>query len=128
MMPLLLPLAVSACGVTIERPDTGETEWMSRSEFRGYAETVLRRQNAVGNELMFLLPDLEQSDQARYEHLIEAEDQMLAACNPLISRALERRRAAQMGLLDRLRLPRQTVACDRHTTRLERMLEDLESP
>lgn len=127
-MPLLLPLVISACGVTIERPDTGETEWMSRSEFRGYVETVLRRQNAVGNELMLLLPDLEHSDQVQYERLADAEDQMLAACNPLISRALERRHAAQLGLLDRLRLPGQTVACDRHTTRLERMLEELESP
>lgn len=128
MVPLLLPLAVSACGVTIERPDTGETEWMSRSEFRGYAKSVLQRHSAVGSTLMVMLPDLEQSDPARYERLVEAEDQLLAACHPLISHALERRRAEQLGFLDRLRLPRQTVACDRHTIRLERILEELESP
>lgn len=128
MMPILVSLAVSACGVKIQRPDTGETQWMSQSEFRGYAVSVLRRQNAVVNKLIFLLPDLEQSDQARYQRLVEAEDQLQEACHPLVSHALGRRHGAQFGFLDRLRLPGETATCDRHTTRLERMLKKQASP
>lgn len=123
-MPLVLAFATSACGVTVERPASGDTEWMSEAEFRDYAEQVLRRQNAVQSELMYLLPKLEDTAPARYERLIEAEERMLEACHPLVTHAVGRMRGAEIGFLDRLRLPSQTVACEQETIRVERRLED----
>jgi len=120
-----LALLAAGCGVTVERPAAGEKQWMSKSELRDYVEQVLRRQNAVQNELMFLLPALEESDPVRYGRMIEAEDRMMEACEPLISEVVERRRGgARDSSLSRLRrLPRETVACDRETRRVEELLK-----
>lgn len=121
---MVLALLLAGCGVTIQRPGTDETEWMSKPEFRAYAKTVLQRQNDVENELMFLLPELQGSDPERYRRLTGAEDRLLDACQPLVESALKRRRGTELGLLERLHLPRHTTACDRQTRHMERMLAE----
>lgn len=128
MAPLALVLAVSGCGVTIEHPGSGESEWMSKSEFRDYAEAVLRRQNAVTSELIFLMPVLAQSDPAAHRRLADLEDQMMEACQALIAHAMDRRRGARTGFPASLRLPGETAACDRQTARLEQLLEEQALP
>lgn len=121
-VPLLLALGLSACGVTVQRPGAEDEQWMSKAEFRAYAETVFRRQNALQSRLLFLLPELEHSDPARYQRLVAAEEELIEACRPLVELALQRRRGLEIGFLQRIHLPPKITACDRETQRIERLL------
>jgi len=125
LRPGLLAAAVallSACGVTVERPGVEGREWMSKAEFRAYAERVFRRHNAAENDLMFLLPRLQRAEPERYGQLLDAEDAMLEACHPLAEVASQRGRGLDIGFFKRLRLPSDVADCERATVRVERLL------
>lgn len=122
LLVIALP-GLHACGVTVHRPATEGGEWMSRDEFRSYAEQVFRRHNAVESELLFLLPELEERDPERYRRLSRAEEAMLDACAPLVEIAQRRSRELSIGFFKRLHLPPKITACDRETRRVEQLLE-----
>lgn len=95
---------------------------MSKEEFRSYAETVFREQNAVHNRLLFLLPELEQIDPARYRRLAAAEEELIDVCSALVELAQQRRRGLDIDFLQRIRLPPEVTACERQVKHLEQLL------
>lgn len=113
--------AVAGCGVTVERPG-GEAEHLSVDEFRAYAESVFRRQNAAQDRLIFLLYDLKEADPQAHARLSRAETRMLEACSGLVEVAAERRRGREPGFWKRVALRNDVVACDRAVTRVEELL------
>jgi len=121
-LPVLFGVLLSACGVTVERPGPDGADWMSQSEFRDYAKSVLQRQNAVQNELIFRLPELENEDPERYHRLLEAEDRLIDACQLLVESVMKRLRGGELDYTDQLAFPEQTTRCDRETRRVEEVL------
>lgn len=101
----------------------GEEQTRSIAEFRAYAERVFRRQNALGNEIIFLLDDLEQTDAELYSAVIEAERRMLDACAPLNESAAARVRADEkLGVRKGRRIAASVPVCDWETDNAEEVI------
>ena len=100
----------------------GEKQTRSITEFRAYAERVFRRQNALGNEILFLLDDLEQTDTELYSAAIEAERRMLDACAPLNESAARVRADEKLGVRKGRKIAASVPVCDWETDNAERVI------
>jgi hypothetical protein len=106
---LLAGAAAAGCAVTTA---DGRRLALGSDAFRGYAESVFRRQNAVLNEIAFALEEPE-LDEGRRGALEAGESRLLDACAELNATAAARRDASRRGVLDRLRTARTAPECER---------------
>lgn len=112
---------MTACGIAVEGPD-GERHYLRAAELRGHVESVLRRQNAVQDRLIFRLVELKGENPEAYDRLALAESQMLDACSGLAAVAGGRGRSTSLGFPQRRSLSDHVAACDRAVIRVEALL------
>lgn len=110
-------MAITACGVTVERPD-GDVEYLSAAEFRRHVESVFRRHNAAQDRLISRLVALRGEAPEAHARLARAESEMLDACSGLESVANRPPRTG-LGLFQRRSLSAEVAACERAVTRVE---------
>ncbi len=115
-------LAVAGCAAITTA--SGERLRVASPDFRDYVEQVFRRQNRVATEVAFAIEEAEIRGFDPPEALLDAEEELLAACAGLNELAALRRdgRAigARRGLAAARGAPRCEAATDRAAAALER--------
>jgi hypothetical protein len=121
-----LSLLAGCAGITTYSED-GSIETRSQQDFEAYAESVFRRQNEAGSDLVIIYMDLDSdADAGSLEALSSAEDRMLDACRPLNDAALMWVKGEEPGFFQRLHLMNSLSSCERYTDELEYLLQRLD--
>lgn len=119
----LIALPATGCAILFNRPQGSEIEFMSAREFRGYTESVFRHHNRIQNDLMMLMPEIEETRPETHRRLLRAERPMLEACGPLNEVVARHVDGGEIGFFRRLKLPLDVTDCDRQTRRVEKLLD-----
>ncbi len=114
---------VSSGCITTSTAD-GRRLFTASGQFRLYVEQVFRRHNRVTNDLIYLLPEIEQSDAALYSRLTQAESNMLKSCRHLNKLATSYRDDRKPGYFKRMKMSRSAAQCDRSTQATQTILEE----
>lgn len=117
--------SLSAC-ITTKTAD-GRRLLTGSDQFRLYVEQVFRRQNRVTNDLIYLLPEIEQSDAKLFFRLVEAESDMLESCGHLNTLAASYRDNRNPGLIKRIKMSRTAAECDSATQNTQTLLNEFEA-
>jgi hypothetical protein len=121
---VLLLVTLSGCtSITTIRPD-GRQITRSIDEFKGYVESVFRRQNQATLNTGQLL-DENISENIGLE-LETTEHRMLDACGALNQVAREKMNRNEPGILLELKVRNTIGECDHATEQLEQLIEELE--
>jgi hypothetical protein len=121
---VLLLVTLSGCtSITTIRPD-GRQITRSIDEFKGYVESVFRRQNQATLNTGQLL-DENISENIGLE-LETTENRMLDACGALNQVAREKMNRNEPGILLELKVRNTIGECDHATEQLEQLIEELE--
>ena len=103
-----------AAGCAAVTTADGERLPVTSDRFRTYAEDVFRRPNQVATELAFALGDIDPDD-AAFDELASAEDELLAQCEGLNEVAAAARDGETLGTGTRLDAARKAPDCERAT-------------
>ncbi|RUM53495.1 MAG: hypothetical protein DSY87_03660 [Methylococcus sp.] len=122
---VLLLATLSGCtSITTTRSD-GRQITRSIDQFKGYIESVFRRQNqATLNTGQLLDEDISESTALELE---SAEHRMLDACGALNQVARKKMNRNKPGILLELKVRNTIGECDHATEQLEQLIEELES-
>lgn len=104
----------------------GQGKRMSREEMTVHVEHVFRRHNQVETRLLSVLQILNGRIPPSYEALLQAEADMLDACDELNEFAIRRRDDRRIGIVAKWRIPRSTQDCERKTQVVEELLDEIE--
>ncbi|MDH3693095.1 MAG: hypothetical protein OER96_00800 [Gammaproteobacteria bacterium] len=96
-------------------------------KFRDYVEQVFRQQNRVTNDLIYLLPEIEQTDGALFFRMTLAESNMLKSCGHLNMLAASYRDDRKPGFFKRMKMSRNAAQCDRATQKTQTLLDEFAS-
>jgi len=120
---LLLTTLFGCTSITTIRPD-GREITRSIDEFKGYVESVFRRQNQVTlNTGQLLDEDISESTGLGLE---TAERRMLDACDALNQIARKKMNRNEPGILLELEVRNTIGKCDHATEQLEQLIAELE--
>lgn len=124
---VVLSLALAGLGacVGLGRID-GQGKRMSREEMTVHAEHVFRRHNQAETRLLSALHILNEQYPRSREALLQAEADMLDACDELNELAIRRRDNKRIGFVARWRIPRSIQDCERQTRVVEELLDEIE--
>jgi hypothetical protein len=116
-------IAASGCAnVTTYAPD-GRMEVRSQAEFETYAESVFRRQNEAGSQLVYIYTDLESIDDASYKAITSSEERMLQACEPVNQMAVLMLNQEEPDFFFKIHFMNSLSACDVAASELELLLK-----
>lgn len=119
----LLLASVNGCAnVTTYAPD-GSMEVRNPDEFETYAESVFRRQNEAGSELVYVYTDLDNIDEASFEAITSSEERMLEACEPVNQMAILRLKEEEPDFFFKIRFINSLASCDLAASELELLLK-----
>jgi len=121
---IILCAALSGC-ITTKTAD-GRRLLTGSDSFRVYVEQVFRRQNRVINDLIYLLPEIEQTDGMFYACLTQAESDMLESCRHLNKLAASYRDDRKPGFFKRIKMSRSATGCDRATQKVQATMDEFE--
>lgn len=99
----------------------------SQYTLRTEAETAFRQHNEVSSAVMLLLPELD-PEKAETRALLDSDQHMLAACQPLNAVAVSRRDQRPIGIKRRLAAGRAIDACRSATAATRLLLDKLQLP
>ncbi|MBN1237595.1 MAG: hypothetical protein JXB36_03790 [Gammaproteobacteria bacterium] len=114
--------ALLASGCAAVTTADGERLPVASDRFRAYAEGVFRRQNRIATDLAFELGELD-PDEAAFDELAAAEDELLAQCEGLNEVAAAARDGERLATGRRLDAARKAPDCERATDAAAAALE-----
>jgi hypothetical protein len=114
---LMLVVVLGGCAsVDVHYPD-GRRMYMSKAQFKAYAERVFRHQNQVVDQL--IAADERGEPDAR---LLDAEETMEEACRPLITLVSAKAEHRALEISDKLAMPRAVPACEQAVAAVDALL------
>ncbi len=99
---------------------------MGGEKFKSYVEQVFRQQNRVIDDLIYVLPEIEQTDEDLASRLLQAESEMLESCRHLNSLAASYRDKRKPGFFKRTKVSRSVAHCDRAAQKTQSLLDEVE--
>ncbi|MDD5460829.1 MAG: hypothetical protein PHG00_04230 [Methylococcales bacterium] len=94
---------------------------MSREEFTRYVESVFRLQNSITSEIMLLAGG---DEGKKNEALLQAEQHMQEACEPLNEYVSRESDGLSVGLFLRRRVEKSAIDCERKAQEVRSILAD----
>ena len=116
---LIAALNLSGCSIPYVN-GYGE-KGQSKKDFEHYVESVFKFQNQLTSQVMMISASGE--DLEDYDELLQAEQQMREACEPLNEYAVKEIDGSRIGFFLRRRVERSAYACEKSAFKVENLLK-----